>query len=420
MNAAGESRGATRTPVGRAPGWLGCASLLAVLLAGAEACADWTQFRGRDGSGAVAESALPTALEPKKSIAWEKGLPGRGLSSPVVVGDRVFVTCSSGAKETRLHVLCFRVSDGSKLWERQFFATGRTMTFPKTSVAANSPASDGERIYALYSSNDLVALDLEGNVVWIRGLVLDYPNVSNSLGMSSSLVVADGTVVAQVENDSQSLALGIDAATGANRWKLDRPKRANWTSPIVFKEPTTGREVVGLQSSKGLLAVDPATGREVWNYPEGSSTVPSSAVSGGVIFVPSFGITALKPGAPGEPPKQLWRAGTLRPGTSSPVVIGNRLFSLNDAGVLSAGDVADGKRVWQLRLKGPFSASPVAAGRFLYVPNEKGLLQVVDTSKPEGELVSEMDLGETILSTPAISGNAMFLRSDGKLWKIGG
>jgi hypothetical protein len=102
------------------------------------------------------------------------------------------------------------------------------------------------------------------------------------------------------------------------------------------------------------------------------------------------------------------------------VVIGNRLFSLNDAGVLSAGDVADGKRVWQLRLKGPFSASPVAAGRFLYVPNEKGLLQVVDTSKPEGELVSEMDLGETILSTPAISGNAMFLRSDGKLWKIGG
>lgn len=393
---------------------------LAALGLACGAAADWRQFRGRDGSGSVPDAALPTALEPKKSIAWEIGLPGRGLSSPVIVGDRVFVTCSSGPKETRLHVLCLRAADGVKLWERQFFATGRTMTFPKTSVAANSPTTDGTHVFALFSSNDLVALDLDGNVQWIRGLAVDYPNVGNSLGMSSSLVFAEGTVVAQVENDSQSLALGVDAATGQNRWKLERPKRANWSSPVLFKEPSSGRELVCLQSSKGLLAVDPVSGKEVWNYPEGSSTVPSSAVANGVIFVPSFGITALKPGAPGEAPQQLWRAGTLRPGTSSPAVIGDRLYSLNDAGVLSAGEVSDGKRVWQLRLKGPFSASPVAAGRYLYVPNEKGLLQVVDTSKPEGEVVSEMDLGETILSTPSISGNAMFLRSDGKLWKIGG
>lgn len=392
--------------------------LLTLLLR--SAAADWTQFRGRDASGTAADAVLPATLEPKRSIAWDVGLPGRGLSSPIVIGDRVFITCSSGPKETRLHVLCLSAKDGSKLWERQFFATGRTMTYPKTSVAANSPASDGTHLFALYSCNDLVALDLEGNVLWIRGLVLDYPNVSNSLGMSSSLVVTEGTVVAQVENDTQSLALGVDALTGTNRWKLVRPKRANWTSPIVFRDAVSGRDLVGLQSSRGLLAVDPVSGREVWNYAEGASTVPSSAVGNGVIFVPSFGITALKPGAPGESPKQLWRAGTLRPGTSSPTVIGDRLYSLNDAGVLSAGDVADGRRVWQLRLKGPFSASPVAAGRFLYVPNEKGLLQVIDTTKPEGEVVSEMDLGETILSTPAISGNALYVRSDGRIWKIGG
>lgn len=104
--------------------------------------------------------------------------------------------------------------------------------------------------------------------------------------MSSSLVVADGTVVAQVENDSQSLALGIDGATGINRWKLERPKRANWTSPIVFTDPSNGRQSVLLQSSKGLLAVDPATGKEQWNYEEGASTVPSSASSRGVIYYP--------------------------------------------------------------------------------------------------------------------------------------
>ncbi|MGE3310945.1 MAG: PQQ-binding-like beta-propeller repeat protein [Limisphaerales bacterium] len=393
---------------------------IAITAATVSASADWTQFRGPEGSGSVPDAVLPTALEPRKHITWELPLPGRGLSSPVIVGDRVFVTCSSGPKQARLHVICFRATDGVKLWERQFLATGRTMCHEKTSVAANSPATDGHRVFALFSSSDLIALDLEGNLLWLRGLGLDYPNASNSLGMASSLVVADGTVVAQIENDSQSLALGIDAVTGVNRWKLDRPKRANWTSPIVHTDSSTGKPAVLLQSTQGLLAVDPRSGEQLWNYAEGASSAPSSASGGGVIFVPSFGITALKPGAPGEAPTQLWRAGTLRPGTSSPTVIGNRIFTLNDAGVLTAGDVRDGNRLWQLRLKGPFSSTPVAAGPFLYATNEKGMLQVVDTRAPEGELVSEMDLGETILGTPAISGNALYIRSDGKLWKISG
>lgn len=395
---------------------------LCLSLAGIDrSTADWTQFRGASGSGAVRESVLPTALDAKKHVTWELPLPGRGLASPIVVGDRVFVTCSSGPRQSRLHVICFRATDGVKLWERQFFATGRTMCHEKTSVAANSPASDGQRVFALFSSNDLVALDLEGNLLWLRCLALDYPNVSNSLGMSSSLVVADGVLVAQVENDTQPLALGLDAVTGVNRWKLERPKMANWTSPIVFADATSGRALVGLQSGKGLLAVEPTTGKEVWNYAEGASTVPSSAVGpGGVLFVPSSGITALKPGTAGQSPTQLWRSGPLRPGTSSPAVQGDRLFTINGAGVLNCGDARSGERVWQLRLKGPFSASPVMAGNYLYAPNEKGVLQVVDTGKPEGELVSELDLGETILSTPAISGGALYLRSDGKLWKISG
>ena len=100
------------------------------------------------------------------------------------------------------------------------------MTHTKTSVAASSPASDGERIYALYSSNDLICLDLEGNLKWLRGLTSDYPNASNSLGMASSVVIAAGTVVVQVENDSESFAAGIDPDTGINRWKIDRPKKA--------------------------------------------------------------------------------------------------------------------------------------------------------------------------------------------------
>src|SRR5690606_16848625 len=147
-------------------------------------------------------------------IEWSQELPGRGLSSPIIVGDQVIVTASSGYRQTRLHVLSFAAADGSLQWEREFWATGRTASHPKTCVAAPTPASDGERIFAFYSSNDLACLDLDGNLLWYRGLTYDFPNASNSLGMSSSLVVADGTVVAMVENDSDSFTTGVDPQTG--------------------------------------------------------------------------------------------------------------------------------------------------------------------------------------------------------------
>jgi outer membrane protein assembly factor BamB len=342
----------------------------------------------------------------------------------VIVGNRVFVTASSGARQDRLHVMCYNLADGVLLWERQFWATGRTQTHEKISAATPSPASDGQRIYAIFSSNDCVALDFEGNLVWFRGLGRDYPNASNSLGMSSSLVVTDGVVVAQVENDSESFTAGLDARSGLNRWKLDRPKKANWTSPVVMKG-TDGKPVVALQSSKGVAGIEPSTGKVLWNYDQGASTVPSTTVSGGRLYMPSQGLTVLEPTADGQAPKQVWRAGQLRPGTSSPVVVGDRVFTLNDGGILSCADTADGKRLWQLRLKGPFSSTPVVAGGVLYCVNEKGLVQVVDPAKitdpakPEVAIASELDLGQVVVGTPSIAAGSLFVRSDGKLWRIG-
>ncbi len=381
------------------------------------ATADWPQFRGPNGNG-VADGPAVSAKLDAGSIAWAADLPGRGLSSPIIVGGRVFVTCSSGPKQNRLHVLCFNAADGKPRWERQFWATGRTMCHDVTSVAAPTPASDGEKVFALFSSNDLVCLDLDGNLIWLRGLTLDYPNASNSLGMSSSLTVAEGVLVAMVENDSESFTAGLDAKTGVNRWKLDRPKMANWTSPSLLRAPGGPTQVL-LQSGKGVTAVEILTGRIAWQYNDGASTIPSGTVSDGVLYVPSQGITALQPSPDGSSPKQLWRSGQLRPATASPLVLNRHVFTLNDAGVLSCGDVADGKRLWQLRLKGKFSATPVASGGLLFCVNDKGLLQVVDTTAPEGAVSSELDLGKTILSTPSISQGAIYVRSDAKLWKLG-
>lgn len=382
---------------------------------------DWPQFRGPDSTAVSPDARIPA----KPKIDWSAPLPGRGLASPIVVGQKVFVACSSGPKQERLHLICFNAADGAKVWERQLQATGRTMSHPKTAVAACTPCSDGKHVYALWSSNDLAAFDLEGNLLWVRGLTADYPNASNSLGMASSPVVIADTVVTMIENDSESYSLGIDAATGRNRWKLERPKSANWTSPLPWRADAKSPAIAVLQSSKGLLGVDAISGSKLWEYTEGASTMSSSVVADGVIFAASNGITALAPKPGAEAPEQLWRLRQINPATISPLVLGGLLYSVNGAGVISTADIKTGAAKWKLRLTGPFSGSPVGAGSHLATVNEKGLVQIVDVSGAEGvvsgtvQLPLNPDTKELVLCTPALSGGHVFVRTDSTLWRLG-
>lgn len=379
--------------------------------------ADWLNFRGPHGSGYAPDITTTVGELSAQTLAWKVTLPGRGLGSPVVVGERIFVTAASGPEQQQLHLLCFSVKDGTALWERRFWATGRTMSHNKTNVAAPTPASDGERIYALYSSNDLICVDLEGNLVWMRGLTLDYPNASNSLGMASSPIVVGDTLVAQIENDSESFAAGFDLVTGVNKWKLDRPKSANWTSPTVLHKD--GEAIVALQSSDGILGLLPSTGSSVFTIPGGASTIPSAAASGDELFIPANGITVVKLGASGEEPRKIWNQSNQRPGTPSVLVAGEKLFLINNAGVLTCANRASGEVLWEMRLKGPFSGSPVAGGDGkLYLFSEQGVGQVVDSSGEKGVVLSEIELGETILSTASLDDGALYIRSDGHLWKF--
>ena len=377
--------------------------------------ADWRQFRGNDVSGVAQDASVPTSFSDTENVAWKADLPGRGLSGPIVVGSRIYVTASSGFRQDRLHVLCFERKTGEKIFERQFWATGRTMCHPKMCVATPTPASDGKRVFAFYSSNDVACLDLDGNLLWYRGLTHDYPNASNSLGMSSSPIVVNDTLIVQVENDAESFAVGLDVETGKSRWKKERPKRANWTSPTVFTDKKSGRSLALLQSSQGVEAVEPKTGKRVWNFDNGAATIPSSVVAGDSILIPSNGLTVLR--SDGDNIEQLWNENQLKIGTASPLVVGGKVFVVK-GGILKAADVLTGSTLWAMRLAGPFSSTPIAAGNRLFFFNEDGKAQIVDVSGAEGELVGEGDLGETILATPAISGKDLFVRSDGHLWKI--
>ena len=382
---------------------------LSVLHAG-----DWTQFRGPQGNGVSSETGLPTTLS-EKNLKWKMELPGRGLSGALVLGENILITCSSGIIQNRLHILCLNAKDGSLKWHRQFWATGRTMCHNKTSVAAPTPCSDGKFIYAVFSSNDAICLDLNGNLQWLRGLTADYANVSNSLGMASSPMVSGNVVVVQVENDSESYTLGLNKNSGVNLWRLDRPKAANWTSPVLLRSG-----LVALQSKKGVDAIRSTDGSKAWSYDGGASTIPSTSLSGGVLYIPSHGITALKLNKADvtNTPEQLWQSSRLSPATASPLILGGKVYTVNRAGVLTAGDIKSGDRLWQLRLKGSFSATPVAAGKYLYCFNEAGLLQVVDTTAKEGEIVGKLNLNDQILGSPAVGGGAIYVRTNTKIYKL--
>ena len=351
-------------------------------------------------------------LPEKLDIAWQTDLPGEGLSSPLVIGDKVVVTCSSGPLQDTLHTMCFSVEDGSLIWERTLWATGRVTHHEKGSVAAPSPCSDGEKIFALFSSNDLACYDLDGNLQWLRSLTLDYPNASNSLGLASSPVAMPGALVVQIENDSESFAAGIDLETGENRWKIERTARANWSSPVRL-----AGNLVGLQGSAGFDAVVASTGETSWSFTGGASTTPSSVESGGVVFVPSGGLTALDLGS-GE---EIWSKANLSPGTASPVAGGDRVYVINKAGVLTAANAADGSRIWKTRLEGgAFSASPILVGdRMLAVSEREGIVQIIALDGEEAEVIVERKLDAEIQSTPSLSSDgAVFVRSDHKLWKL--
>ena len=389
---------------------------IAIFVSGAMA-GDWPGFRGPMGNGISDEVGLPVALNPKKHIDWRMDLPGRGLSSPLVVGDRVFITASGGTREDILHILCLNATDGSVIWQRRFWAMGSTMCHKKTSIAAPTPVTDGRFLFALFSSNDLFCLDLDGNLRWLRGLTVDYPNARNSLGMASSLLLAGGLLVAQIENDSESFTTGLSLTGGMNQWRIQRPKSANWTTATVYRTES-GRDLVLLQSSKGIHAVNPENGEVVWHYNDGASTIPSSVLAAGVLYVPSHGITALELAPDGASFNQKWRSSRLRPGTASPLVHRDRIYSINNAGVLTCGDTDSGNRLWQLRLDGPFGGSPVVADNHLYAFSEEGRVQVVDLSAPEGRIAGEMDLGEMIQCSPAVSNGALYIRSDRRIWKI--
>ncbi len=400
--------------IGRLAAW---AVWVGTLGTPAMASADWLRFLGSHGNGTSEATRLPTHFGPTENVAWKVPLPGRGPSSPIVVAGRVLVTCSSGPRQDRLHVLAFDFQTGQLLWERQLWATGHTICNPFSAVAAPTPASDGTLVFAFYSSNDLACFDLDGNLKWFRGLSHERPSARNDVGMASSPVVVGETVIVQVDNEGDPFVAGIDKHTGQDRWRLARQPGALWSTPAVLHAPNPADDRVLLQSRSVLLAIDPHTGREAGVYDHWCDTMASAVTDQDRVYLPAAGIHALAYDWKTSSLRWLWTSDRLRGSAPSPAVCGGRLYVLKPPGIAVCADAETGEILWQLRLKGNFWASPVIADGHLYAVNYEGLVHVVRLGDT-GELVGTGQVDSGILASPAVSDGALLIRSDAHLWKI--
>ncbi|MCA9232603.1 MAG: PQQ-binding-like beta-propeller repeat protein [Planctomycetales bacterium] len=383
--------------------------------------ADWPMFRGPGGRsiGEAVDLPLEWAVDVGQNIAWQVDLPGRGVSSPIVVDGKVYLTASSGPNRNHLHILAFESQSGEKLWHRKFWATGRTLCHETSAVAAPTPASDGTRVFAYFSSNDIVALDLEGNLLWMRGLALDYPGAGNDIGLSSSPAVVDDVVVVQCEAQGNSFVAALDTSDGSTRWDTKRPEKSNWSTPVAISQTIEGEEVeaVLLHSAESLGALRADSGEVLWELPLECDTI-SSSVFDTELFVPAGGLRVFdlsKKSSLLTGP--IWSEPKLKSGSPSPVVVDGLVYVINSAGVLTCGSLESKQLLWRKRLGGSFWATPVAVGNYLYCINATGQSFVVDAASG-GEIVSECEFGEDILASPAVADNALFVRSHHHLWKI--
>ena len=398
--------------------------LIPLLLPGAAAAENWPGWRGSGHDGISPEKGLPTRWSATENVRWKAELPGAGVSAPVVWGERVFVTASDGRLGDRLHLLCFHRDSGKELWHIRFFGSAVSEgQFAPGGMAVPTPATDGQRVFALFGTGDLICVDAGGRPVWVRSLAQEYGPFRNRWGMAASPALVGDLLVVQVDHPGASYLLGVEAATGANRWRTKRDASVNWSSPLPVKVGNK-RQIVaaGTYALRGYAA---ETGDELWNV-QGlqMQCIPTPVASGDRLFVAggrnSRVLSVRLADARGDLTKT-HIAWTARSGTNipSPLVRDGLCYCVEDGGFANCFQADDGERVWRERLGGgKYSASPVAGDGKVYFASESGRVTVVKAG-PKFEVLARNDVGESVVASPALSQGCLLLRGDRHLYCIG-
>jgi outer membrane protein assembly factor BamB len=384
--------------------------------------ANWSNFRGPGGNGIARFSNAPTSWDGAKmsGIKWKTPLDLQGNSSPVVWEDRIFVT--GGSKERR-EVYCVNAKSGKLMWRYVVKVdSDSTIPIPKvskeTGFAAPTVACDGNRIYAIFATGELVALTLDGKPVWTRYLGLP----DNHYGHSSSLITHNGLLFVQYDQNEAGTLYAMNGASGKTVWEVKRTL-LSWSSPICVN--TGKRYELILADNEFVTSYNTSNGAMLWSHSCLYGEVgPSPAFSAGKVFAANVnakavGIDISKSDLLGIPPI-IWEYedGEL-PNSPSLVAMDSLLFLPSDDGVVTCLNTATGEEYWVEEFETGFYASPVISGKNVYFLDRKGVMQIIEVSGTY-KLVGTPSLGEPAVCTPAILDGFMIIRGEKHLFRIDG
>ncbi|MHC4994299.1 MAG: outer membrane protein assembly factor BamB family protein [Planctomycetota bacterium] len=386
---------------------------------------EWARFRGANGEGVSDAKNIPTRFT-TKDYKWNVPLEGMGHSSPVIWGDKVFVT-SAAENKTWVKLYCLSVRDGSTIWTKQY-DTVSYRQHKYNSMASASPVVDGERVYISLPSNvnhELVALTMDGKEVWRHG----FGAFDSQHGNGVSPIVYKDKVIMANDHRAGGTLVALNRKTGKVEWEIQREStdKTPYSIPTIIKGEDGKDQMIFLSKQQGFTGVDPNTGKVIWELRDTFDKRPLASpvyVDGLVLGSSGSGggaswIVAVKPGTDDKPAKEAYKVTRAVAYTPTPVVYEGNVFMLSDAGVMTCFDGATGKTHWMQRPGGDYFGSPVVVNGKIYCINKAGQVQVLAASE-KYEHLGTHDLGEPSYATPAISGGQMYLRTLGRLVCIGG
>jgi outer membrane protein assembly factor BamB len=382
---------------------------------------NWPRFRGADGGGVSIWTNTPVIWDTTNGngIAWKITSPAAGFGSPIISGDRLFL---SGGDTNKREVVCLDAKSGQTRWRQPVAVApvGPGVEVPEsTGWAASTMATDGQRVYAFFVNGDMAALDFEGKTVWSKSL----GPLKNSYGHAASLAIWQGKVILQLDQgekeDNKSKLYALDGRTGQIVWQTPRNKMgSSWASPLVFE--AAGKAQILALSVPYAAAYNAADGAELWRVDcLNGEVTPSPIFAAGMVIVasPSDKLVAIRPDGSGDVSKThvAWTNEDNIPDITSPVCNGELVFTVNSGGLLMCLDVKDGKKAWEHEFDMEFQASPSLAGNRLYLFAHKGTAIVVEASRQFKQLF-KTEMPDAFAASPAFAQDRIFLRGQTNIW----
>ncbi len=388
---------------------------------------EWPRFRGPNGAGQSDATTIPVAWDDDE-LLWKVELPGKGNSSPVLWGDRIFLTSADVTDGTR-HVLCLSARDGRLLWKRDYPAS-RYHVHQQNTFASSTPAADAKRVYCAWATPEelaLLAFDHQGNELWR----LPLGSFTSQHGFAASPVVYRDLVILTNDQDGESFLVAVDAASGAIRWKVPRQvlveQNASYAAPCIRQRPGQPDELIVVGRSHGVASLDPTNGSTHWELAALERRPVGSPILFENLVLAACGdgagnnavIAVEPPTSTDDEPRAVYRIDrALAPYVPTMVTHGKLVFLWNDRGIASCIDGATGEVRWRQRVGGNYFSSPVRVADRIYGVSVDGDV-VCLAAADQYQLLGRSALGETSRATPAVAGGRMFLRTESHLLAVG-